>query len=99
MHKHYQTSCRTLLSLTLLILVFSLNMLISTQEGASYSESEYRAWLEDTGFKHIRKIDLKSDSSLIIDRKLKKSSVRNLTFWAIINAIVLFAIVVLGKLI
>ena len=40
--------------------LFSLNMLIGTQEGASYSESEYRAWLEDAGFKHIRKIDLES---------------------------------------
>ena len=49
--------------------LFSLNMLIGTQEGASYSESEYRAWLEDAGFKHIRKIDLESNSSLIIGKK------------------------------
>ncbi|MEK7142803.1 MAG: hypothetical protein AAB785_01205 [Patescibacteria group bacterium] len=36
---------------------------------------------------------------LIIDRKIKKSPVPNMTVWAIINAIVLFAIVILGKLI
>ncbi len=49
--------------------LFSLNMLIGTQEGASYSESEYRAWLEDAGFKHIRKIDLESNSSIIVGKK------------------------------
>ncbi|MBI2557595.1 MAG: methyltransferase domain-containing protein [Planctomycetes bacterium] len=49
--------------------LFSLNMLIGTQEGASYSESEYRAWLEDACFKHIKKIDLESNSSLIIGKK------------------------------
>ncbi|HHT9137429.1 MAG TPA: methyltransferase [Candidatus Wunengus sp. YC60] len=49
--------------------LFSLNMLIGTQEGASYSESEYKTWLESAGFKHIRKIDLESNSSLIIGKK------------------------------
>ena len=49
--------------------LFSLNMLIGTQEGASYSESEYRAWLEEAGFKRIRKIGLESNSSLIIGKK------------------------------
>lgn len=50
--------------------LFSLNMLIGTQEGASYSESEYRAWLENTGFKDIKRIDLVSNSSLIIGKKI-----------------------------
>ncbi len=36
---------------------------------------------------------------LIIDQKVKKTPIPNLTVWAIINAIVIFAIVVLGKLI
>ena len=49
--------------------LFSLNMLIGTQEGSSYSESEYRAWLEDAGFKNIRKIDLESNSSIIVGKK------------------------------
>ena len=49
--------------------LFSLNMLIGTQEGASYSESEYRKWLRDAGFKQIRKIDLKSGSAIFIGKK------------------------------
>ena len=49
--------------------LFSLNMLIGTQEGASYSETEYRAWLKESGFQHIKRVDLGYDSSLIIGRK------------------------------
>lgn len=49
--------------------LFSLNMLIGTQEGASYSESEYRTWLENTGFKDIKRIGLESNSTLIIGKK------------------------------
>lgn len=49
--------------------LFSLNMLIGTQEGASYSGAEYRAWLENTGFKDVKRIDLESNSTLIIGKK------------------------------
>ena len=49
--------------------LFSLNMLIGTQEGAAYSEAEYRAWLKESGFHDIKRIDLGYDSSLIIGRK------------------------------
>lgn len=49
--------------------LFSLNMLIGTQEGASYSESEYREWLVKSGFKDIKRIDLESNSTLIIGKK------------------------------
>ena len=49
--------------------LFSLNMLIGTQEGASYNEAEYRAWLVNTGFKDIKRIDLESNSTLIIGKK------------------------------
>lgn len=49
--------------------LFSLNMLIGTQEGASYTESEYRTWLVNTGFKDIKRIDLESNSTLIIGEK------------------------------
>jgi len=49
--------------------LFSLNMLIGTQEGASYAESEYKTWLENTGFKHISRVDLESNSTLIIGKK------------------------------
>ena len=49
--------------------LFSLNMLIGTQEGASYSESEYRNWLAEVGFKDIRRVDMESYSALILGRK------------------------------
>ncbi len=49
--------------------LFNLNMLIGTEEGASYSEREYRAWLECTGFKQMKKIDLESNCSIIIGKK------------------------------
>jgi len=49
--------------------LFSLNMLIGTQEGSSYSETEYRMWLKESGFQHIKRVDLGYDSSLIIGRK------------------------------
>lgn len=49
--------------------LFSLNMLIGTQEGASYSETEYQAWLTNAGFEDIKRIDLKSNSTLIIGKK------------------------------
>lgn len=49
--------------------LFSLNMLIGTQEGASYSGAEYREWLVDSGFKDVKRIDLESNSTLIIGKK------------------------------
>ncbi|MCF6158736.1 MAG: methyltransferase domain-containing protein [wastewater metagenome] len=49
--------------------LFSLNMLIGTQEGASYNESEYREWLENTGFQYLKRTDLMSNSALIIGIK------------------------------
>ncbi len=50
--------------------LFSLNMLIGTQEGASYTESEYRTWLVNARFKDIKRIDLESNSTLIIGEKM-----------------------------
>ena len=35
---------------------------------------------------------------LLIDRKIKQQPIPNLTVWAIINAVIILAIVVLGKL-
>jgi len=49
--------------------LFSLNMLIGTQEGASYSESEYNSWLKTVGFKEIKRIDLESNSTLMVGTK------------------------------
>jgi len=47
--------------------LFSLNMLVGTEAGASYSELEYRAWLEQAGFREIRMVSLeKAPSSLML---------------------------------
>ncbi|HHT9126385.1 MAG TPA: class I SAM-dependent methyltransferase [Candidatus Brocadiia bacterium] len=49
--------------------LFSLQMLLGTMGGASYSEQEYRDWLPKAGFKAIKRINLPSDSSLLIGVK------------------------------
>ncbi|NOY89044.1 MAG: methyltransferase domain-containing protein [FCB group bacterium] len=46
--------------------IFSLNMLVVTQAGASYSDVEYRQWLEKTGFTSISRIPLAGPTDLMI---------------------------------
>jgi len=46
--------------------LFSLNMLVSTDSGASYSEPEYTGWMEAAGFTGISRINLPGPSSLIV---------------------------------
>jgi predicted O-methyltransferase YrrM len=46
--------------------LFSLNMLVGTESGASYSEPEYRAWLEDAGFDDVHVVPLPGLTGLII---------------------------------
>lgn len=41
--------------------LFSLNMLVNTPAGASYSEDEYRAWLNSAGFRKITRPDPSGD--------------------------------------
>jgi len=41
--------------------LFSLNMLVGTRRGASYSESEYRAWLAAAGFTNVTRPDPAGD--------------------------------------
>ena len=36
--------------------LMSLNMLVETLGGRNYTPSEYRAWLEDTGFRDVKVI-------------------------------------------
>ena len=50
--------------------LFSLNMLMGTQGGSSYSAVEMQEWLKKAGFKKLRRIDLSMDSGLIIGSKL-----------------------------
>ncbi len=46
--------------------MFAVNMLANTESGGTYTEEEYRAWLEDAGFGRIEVIDLaEKDSQLI----------------------------------
>lgn len=49
--------------------LFSLNMLVGTQAGASYSRPEYAAWLEATGFAGIRYQPLPGPSALMVGRR------------------------------
>ena len=46
--------------------LFSLNMLVSTDAGASYSELEYTRWMKAAGFTEVRRINLPGPSALIV---------------------------------
>ncbi len=48
--------------------LFSLNMLVGTDAGASYSESEYTDWMKAAGFTDVCRINLPGPSSLIVGR-------------------------------
>ena len=50
--------------------LFSLNMLMGTQGGSSYSAVEMKGWLKKAGFKNLKRIDLGMDSGLIIGKKI-----------------------------
>jgi ubiquinone/menaquinone biosynthesis C-methylase UbiE len=50
--------------------LFSLNMLMGTHRGSSYSYVEVKEWLKDVGFKNIKRVNLDMDSDLIIGHKL-----------------------------
>ena len=46
--------------------LFSLNMLVATDHGASYSETEYSAWMKNAGLVDISRIKLPGPSQLIV---------------------------------
>jgi len=46
--------------------LFSLNMLVGTRAGASYSEPEYTAWMRAAGFTAIRRVRLPGPAGLMI---------------------------------
>ncbi len=48
--------------------LFSLNMLVGTRAGASYSEPEYAAWLAAAGFRDIRRVRLPGPAGLMIGK-------------------------------
>jgi ubiquinone/menaquinone biosynthesis C-methylase UbiE len=50
--------------------LFSLNMLMGTHKGSSYSEVEMKEWLRDAGFRNIKRFNPGMESGLIIGYKL-----------------------------
>ncbi|MGA2753594.1 MAG: methyltransferase [Terracidiphilus sp.] len=46
--------------------LFSVNMLVGTEGGASYSEGEYTCWMKAAGFAQVRRISLPGPSDLIV---------------------------------
>jgi len=46
--------------------LFSLNMLVGTRAGSSYSESEYTSWLREAGFSSIRRVPLPGPAGLLL---------------------------------
>jgi len=46
--------------------LFSLNMLVGTRAGSSYSEPEYATWLQSAGFSNVRRVRLPGPSGLMI---------------------------------
>ena len=50
--------------------LFSINMLVGTDSGASYSEPEYTHWMKEAGFDQIRWIDMPGPSDLIVGQVL-----------------------------
>jgi cyclopropane fatty-acyl-phospholipid synthase-like methyltransferase len=48
--------------------LFSLNMLVATAAGASYSEREYTQWMKTAGFSDVCRVTLPGPSDLIVGR-------------------------------
>jgi predicted O-methyltransferase YrrM len=46
--------------------LFALNMLVATRAGSSYSEGEYREWLDSAGFREIQHVRLPGMTGLMI---------------------------------
>jgi ubiquinone/menaquinone biosynthesis C-methylase UbiE len=50
-------------------LMFSVQMLVNTEEGDTFSFNEIKKWLEDVGFKKVRKLEAPGPSPLILATK------------------------------
>jgi cyclopropane fatty-acyl-phospholipid synthase-like methyltransferase len=46
--------------------LFALNMLVGTREGSAYSDVEYGAWLTETGFVDVRRVELPGPTDLMV---------------------------------
>jgi ubiquinone/menaquinone biosynthesis C-methylase UbiE len=49
--------------------LFSLNMLVNTQGGASYSEDEFTAWLREAGFGEVGRVPLAGPAGVLVARR------------------------------
>jgi 2-polyprenyl-3-methyl-5-hydroxy-6-metoxy-1,4-benzoquinol methylase len=49
--------------------IFALNMLVGTEKGDTYTESEIKSWMQNAGFKYIRRRDTPQGSSMMIGIK------------------------------
>jgi hypothetical protein len=50
-------------------LIFNINMLVNTKDGATFSFEEIRAWLDQIGFENARKVEAPGPSPLIFATK------------------------------
>jgi ubiquinone/menaquinone biosynthesis C-methylase UbiE len=50
-------------------LMFSVQMLVNTEKGDTFSFNEIKNWLEDAGFKKVRKLEAPGQSPLILATK------------------------------
>jgi ubiquinone/menaquinone biosynthesis C-methylase UbiE len=50
-------------------LMFSVQMLVNTEKGGTFSFNEIKKWLEDTGFEKVRKLEAPGPSPLILATK------------------------------
>jgi predicted O-methyltransferase YrrM len=53
--------------------LFSLNMLVGTENGASYSQQEYALWLREAGFLEVRRIRLPEPAGLMLGTRGRKN--------------------------
>jgi (2Fe-2S) ferredoxin/SAM-dependent methyltransferase len=49
--------------------LFSLNMLVNTDAGASYSEPEYTEWMKSAGFTNVSRINMPGPGSIMVGTK------------------------------
>jgi (2Fe-2S) ferredoxin/ubiquinone/menaquinone biosynthesis C-methylase UbiE len=57
--------------------LFSLNMLVNTQAGASYSEEEYTLWLREAGFGEVRRIPLPGPAGVLVGQIVNLRPIAN----------------------
>jgi ubiquinone/menaquinone biosynthesis C-methylase UbiE len=57
--------------------LFSLNMLVNTRGGASYSEDEYTAWLREAGFGEVRRIPLPGPAGVLVGQIVNLRPIAN----------------------